>query len=87
MKFHTLNLMVRSSPFVLETHQVFSLATIIDIATLKEHQTKLYDIYTTYATYTAIFMGYCRAPFSRATNFADFVDFLDFHKICFTENY
>ena len=24
--------------------------------------------------------------FSRATNFADFVDFWDFHKICFTEN-
>ena len=24
--------------------------------------------------------------FSRAVNFADFVDFWDFHEICFTEN-
>ena len=33
------------------------------------------------------FILYHRASFLRATNFADFVDFLDFHEICFTENY
>ena len=30
---------------------------------------------------------YRRAPFSRATNFVYFMDFFDFHKICFTKNY
>ena len=30
---------------------------------------------------------YCTAPFSRATNFVDFMNFGDIHKICFTENH
>ena len=29
---------------------------------------------------------YCRAPFLRTTNFVDFVDFGDFHKICYIKN-
>ena len=33
------------------------------------------------------FILYHRTPFLRATNFADFVDYWDFHKICFPENY
>ena len=48
IKFHTLNLIVRSSPPGLETHQVFLLATIIDIAANISHTqlvyANLYDV-------------------------------------------
>ena len=62
MKFHTLNLMVRSLLLDLETHQVFSLATIIDIAThtrvmhmRNNYSIKLNKLYdTTYHIYTVI---------------------------------
>ena len=33
------------------------------------------------------YSSYRRAPFLRAVIFMDFVEFWDFHKICFTKNY
>ena len=46
------------------------------------------SLYSVDIEYLHIFLitMYHRVPFSMAKYFTDFVDFGDFHKICFTEN-